>query len=209
MPLKLNTWRQPFISWLSAFIPIDSQHIDYPDEVGKVNLMLPPLRNIKIYDRDENDFSTATQDIYLTYRLDRNLSYGQLGLENFEGIYSSIGHKFLNEYQEIADILEVFINPSENAITVTELGDRNGDWLVTLSFIITIRFINEPVQDTEELFQVLQINTSLWNNQLVEIDTEKPDERTLDQVVTTPEGLTADGTNVLTDEFGELYTLIS
>lgn len=200
--MKISQWRNVFITWLTNQIVVDSYFLDMPDAVGKTNLFLPPLRNIKNYESDSGYNSTATQDIYITTRYSKDLDFWELPLNVIEGTYCQIAHSLLRQYQDInEDIIEVFINPSEDAITVGELGDQRGDWIVTMKYIVTIRLVFEPENEDQSILNISQVNIGLYK--------EKIDgtEKVLDQVLTTPGFLVDEGNSALTDYDGDLFYL--
>lgn len=198
--MKISQWRNDFLDWLGSKVVINSFYLEVPENVGDTNAFLTPLRNIKNYLSDDGQHCTATQDVYLATRYSRDLAYYELPISTIEGLYSTVAHALLAEYQDInEDILEIILNPSEDSIEIGEYGDESGDWIVKLKWIITVRFIYEP--ETPRDFLITKINLGLYRQLLDESG------RTLDYIYDTPEvfedldsGLIDDQGNLLTDE---------
>lgn len=191
--MKVSTWRMGFLDWLQDQIQIDSYFLEAPEAPGMTNVFLPPLRNIKNYEADDGYHSTATQDVYISTRYDRSLAYYQLPINVVEGTYCTLMQQLIKEQQGIADLIEVIINPSEDAIAIGELGDDRGDWIITMKMIITIRFVITPEVEDDRTLYPHKINLGLYREYLDESD------RVLDQIITSAEVISESEEYLLTE----------
>lgn len=165
--MKLSTWRNSFIDWLETKISIDSYYLEEPEAVGDTSVFLPPLRTMSVVEADSGFIGTATQDVWITTRYSRDLSYQELPISTIEGTYNSIALAFIKECQSIADIIEGSINTSEDSIFVGEWGEGRGDWIVRMKFIFVFSFISEPEVDTSSTL-VRNIKLGLYRQLLDE-----------------------------------------
>ena len=145
--MKLSTWRSSFIEWLETKITIDSYYLEEPEAVGDTSVFLPPLRNIRVFEADSGFIGVATQDVWITTRYSRDLSYQELPITLIEGTYNSIAYYFAKECQGIADLIDGSVNSSEDSIFVGEWGEGRGDWIVRMKFIFNFSYISEPEED--------------------------------------------------------------
>jgi hypothetical protein len=163
--MRLSDWRNNFLDWLGDKVEITSLYLDNPEKPGDTNVFMPPLRNIKNWVSDAGLRATGTQDLYITTRYSRDLAYHELPISTIEGFYSSLAHMLLLEYQGIADIIDLWFNPSEVPIEVTEHGDGSGDWLITLKYMITFQAMSELESDPEVPL-VFKVNLGLYRQAL-------------------------------------------
>lgn len=161
--MKLSTWRPSLLSWLTTKIAIDSYFLQYPEQPGQTSLFLPPLRAIQPYESDNGYQCTAIQDIYVSTRYAQDVPYYQLPVATIEGTYSTISLGLLKEYQSIAELLDLTIDPLENAIAVEELPD--GDWVVTIKVTAILSFVIEP-EDALSDALISRINLGLYRADL-------------------------------------------
>lgn len=144
--MRLSTWRSAIINWIANKVTINTYELRIPEVVGETAGFFPPLRNIKHFDGGEDGTPTAqaTQEIYITTRFSRDLQYSELPLQTVEGIYSSLCQDLLKDAQAIAGLLDLWVNPSEQPIQVSEVGDDYGDWLITMAIYVVIKWQPEP-----------------------------------------------------------------
>ncbi|MBW4558458.1 MAG: hypothetical protein KME59_21535 [Trichormus sp. ATA11-4-KO1] len=146
--MRLSTWRQSIVDWVAQKVQIDTYELRNPEVVGETAGFFPPLRNIKHYDGGEESegqpTAQATQEIYITTRYPRDTPYAELPLATTEGVYSSLCQGLLKDAQGIADLIDLWINPSDQPIQVSEVGDDYGDWLVTMVIYVVIKWLPEP-----------------------------------------------------------------
>ena len=188
--MKLSQWRDHFIAWLSDHVEVNefSWYLDEPREAGMTTVFIPPLRNIKNFTSDAGLRVTATQDVYITTRYPRELTYHQLPMSAIEGNYSSLAHLLLQGYQDISDILDLWFAPSEIPITVEEHGDDNGDWLVTQKYIIVFQAVSELEEPPADRL-ITKINFALYKEDIQETDVRLDYQYTTGQVLELEDGV--------------------
>ena len=203
--MLLSTWRPAITAWLTDKIQIDTWELRIPEYVGETAAFLPPLRQIRQYSSEggsgsRSKFATATQDIFITTRYSRDLSYSELPINVAEGAHASITSDLLSDYQAIAALIDVDTDrylDTDFPVTVTEVGDDYGDWLISLQLQLTIKWLVEPEIGfgfPGYLIDTIKIN--LYRNLLDDSD------KVLDSIYTTPEYLSDTFEEPLSDSSG-------
>ncbi len=173
--MKLSTWRPAIIAWLNQRVNIQTWELRNPLDVGETAGFLPPLKYIKHSVTEAGKEAEATQEIYITTRYSRDLKYAQLPLGLIEGVYSSICQDLLDDGQGIVDGLDILINPGAHHMVLTdpiqiqESGDDIADWLITMVFYVTIKWIPEVESDMDFGFpgyNINQINFGIYRAKL-------------------------------------------
>jgi hypothetical protein len=175
--MRLSTFRPSLIAWLNRKLIIHSWELKAPEEVGKTNAFLPPLRSMEHYESESGRSAKGTQEIYLTTRYSRDVKYADLPLNFTEGVYSTICQLLLSDYQSIADLVDLNINMSDQAIQVTEQGDKYGDWIITMVIYARIVWVPERerppaggggigVNPDPVLPNIIQIDTGIFREHL-------------------------------------------
>jgi hypothetical protein len=169
--MRLSTWRPGMLTWLESRVSINTYELRDPLVDSEVAAFLPPLRNIKHSD-DTNGVPTASavQDIFLTTRYPNTIKYSQLPLALTEGAYSTLCQYLLKDFQSIADLNDAYLVEAEQPIQVTEIGDEDGDWLITTAIMLYITWTPEPEAGQEfPGYRIDQINFNLYRSALADI----------------------------------------
>lgn len=148
-------WRNAFLAYVQGIISVDEWSLDDPmkqlvfdpeqpwqfesNTVG----FLPPLTNIDInLDNPKEARQRCTQELFVLVRFNRNLKYHEIPLNKIEGMWTTVGalvaanwNKILPaEIQAARGITSIQTAAREYPITVNPVGEKDSDWIVTLSW---------------------------------------------------------------------------
>lgn len=138
--MNINQWRTGLKGWLQAKLLVDTWELRNPTEYGTLNGFIPPVQKIRFTDTDPGQVS-ALSDFYLTTRYRADSKYADLPLGNMEQLHATISRRLSLEYASIAPLLEFEMLAVDDPVQVMEYGDRQADWLVTLSFTAALVWI--------------------------------------------------------------------
>jgi hypothetical protein len=80
--------------------------LDTPQRPGDSQLVIEPLRDVNLREVDESTLmATGSQDVIYTIRLNGDLTYQNLSLQTFEGLYLSMMVKFNKRWADIMPLL--------------------------------------------------------------------------------------------------------
>lgn len=167
--MKLSQWLPAITTWLNAHVAIDNWYLDNP-RVGETVGFLPPVRNVAYDILDDTSVRCSlTQDIYIRKRYPKDQTYKELPMDTLEGYYQTLALKLLVTGARIAPITTLEVVRQDSPITVQEIGDRTGDWLLDMVWSIRIAFDAEPeVGPLVPRFQFNEISIDLYREQLDE-----------------------------------------
>lgn len=167
--MKLSQWRPSFEAWVSGLVKVDSWLLQRPD-VGKVNGFIPPFKSLQIDSGGANSpygLGKGVQGLMLSTRFAATNGYHTLALPVLEGLYQTLSLRITHDYQQIhPDIQGLSTRVVEQPITLEEVGDNLGDWIVTLEWEFAVSWYADqeassylqPGVNTDELTKPLDVH---------------------------------------------------
>jgi hypothetical protein len=178
--MKLSEFRPGLESWLQKYIIVNKWGVFRPEQ-GETVCFLPPTKELA-YDTVATGTiqATATQEIFVRLRHDRNLTFEQLPIDTLQGYYQTLSMLLAERYGELG-VNSLVVQPVASPLYIENAGENRTDWTIDLSWLVRCSFYAEaepllmnPTLDPEspgyaELYPVItvqSINTGLWRQPL-------------------------------------------
>lgn len=141
--MKLSEFRPDLKSWLQRYIAVDKWGVFRPEQ-GETVCFLPPTKELA-YDTVTTGTiqATATQEIFIRQRHDRNLTFDQLPIDLLQGYYQTLSMLLAERYSEIG-VNSLVVMPVSSPLYIENAGENRTDWTIDLSWLVRVSFYAEP-----------------------------------------------------------------
>jgi len=169
--MKISTWRSSLVTWLSGSIADpDGWNLENPETTTHTQGFLPPLRDVSYEVQDDQVLlGIATQDFFVLRRYTAS-QYKDLPVGYLEGLYHTLSHQVWRRWSEMADLVDLDLEPVTTPVKVGESDDSSEDWIVELAWSWRIKWVIEPELPDDIPFDFKGLRVNLWRWQLDEQD---------------------------------------
>lgn len=183
--MKISEWRAKFKAYVNKYITnIGAWETERPQAITEVTAFMPPLANIHYYLNQGIVVGTGMQSLGIVYRLPKTYKFDSLPLNQYEGVHANFAIHLVQEYRAIADLLNLQLIAGQ-PISVTEMGDAKGDWVITILWQMNITWFAEletpvlPAYDIKEIGARIRRAETVNKGEFVTIDTPNVIDNTL------------------------------